>query len=325
MKKYFLILLALAVALSFGAPAMAKDGLSADLGFAYNANGAGMAKTIVKDGEEGQGNGLFGDVLLGENSMLAIKKNKSALGPLISKVNTDSSMSGLSTTLRARYDFLNSFFVRLGFTYDKQIGGGNDSFTIANNVGTPGVDGISTYLILKQGVAAGAASAWATALAGKKVTQQWTYASWAIPATVGINVPIADGKYNVYAGIGLTYISGYWQIEAKMPQGYIVADYNNSGAIDATDLAAAVAGKESLKFESSGFGINYTLGATAQVVDQVSLFIELDSTVAGGMSDSVKLKTNQGKAAFGLDNVYYPIDLSSTLIRFGVSYYIMAL
>ncbi len=39
--------------------------------------------------------------------------------------------------------------------------------------------------------------AWAGTLAGKSVTQKWTYGYWAIPVTVGINVPINDGKLNL--------------------------------------------------------------------------------------------------------------------------------
>lgn len=318
MKKLYVVLLALAVAFSFGADAMAKDGLSVDLGFAYNSNGAGMAETIVKDGEEGQGNGLFGNVVVGENSLLALKENTHpVLGKFVSSVDDDGQMSGLNTTVRARYDFLNSFFVRLGFTYDMQIMGGDDSFKIANNVA-----GLAGYLNIVHGVAPADAGAWAASLAGKTVTQKWTYGSWSIPVTVGINVPVADGKYNIYAGVGLTYISGFWQLEVKAPAGYIIADANNDGNIDAIDLAALGAPKEKVKFESSGIGINWTLGANAQVYDNISIFIEVDSTVAGGMSDSEKLSTNAGKAGFGVDNIYYPVNLSSTFLRFGASYHI---
>lgn len=318
MKKLYVVLLALAVAFSFGADAMAKDGLSVDLGFAYNSNGAGMAETIVKDGEEGQGNGLFGNVVVGENSLLALKENTHpVLGKFVSSVDDDGQMSGLNTTVRARYDFLNSFFVRLGFTYDMQIMGGDDSFKIANNVA-----GLAGYLNIVHGVALADAGAWAASLAGKTVTQKWTYGSWSIPVTVGINVPVADGKYNIYAGVGLTYISGFWQLEVKAPAGYIIADANNDGNIDAIDLAALGAPKEKVKFESSGIGINWTLGANAQVYDNISIFIEVDSTVAGGMSDSEKLSTNAGKAGFGVDNIYYPVNLSSTFLRFGASYHI---
>ncbi len=118
----------------------------------------------------------------------------------------------------------------------------------------------------------------------------------------------------------MTYYSGYWQLEMKVPQGYIVTDYNSDGSINAVDLGAAAAGKEKVKFEASGIGINWTVGASAEVYQDISVFIELDATMAGDMSDSEKLKTNQGKAGFGADNIYYPVNLSASLIRFGASY-----
>jgi len=52
MKKVLFILVALAVAFSVSAPAMAANGLSVELGFAWNFDGAGMGKTIVKGGHK---------------------------------------------------------------------------------------------------------------------------------------------------------------------------------------------------------------------------------------------------------------------------------
>jgi len=312
MKKLLVVMLAMAIAISFGSMAMAKNGLSVDLGLAYNPNGADMGATILKDGEEGAGNGLFGDVIMSENQLLAIKSTSPLL---ISDVTDDGAMSGINTTLRVRYDFLDAFFVRLGFVYDQQIAGGDDSFKITDNVGS-----LAAYLTSK-GVNGADNITWGTALAGGKVTQKWTYGYWAIPVTVGINVPVTE-KFNLYAGIGLTYYSGYWQLEEKVPQGYMIGDYNGDHNPTATsaDLNLAVAGKEKVKFEASGIGINWTVGASVVVYQDISLFIEIDTTMAADMSDSEKLKSNQGKMAFSSDNLYYPVSLSTQLIRFGASY-----
>jgi len=296
------VMLAMAIAISFGSMAMAKNGLSVELGLAYNPNGADMGATILKDGEEGQGNSLFGDVILSENTFLALKKTKN--NPLgitpIKSATDDGAMSGLNTNLRVRYDFLDAFFVRLGFVYDKQISGGDDSFKLTDNA-----------LILNSLVNAftgtGNEMVAASSLVGKKVTQEWTYGYWAIPVTVGINVPVTE-KFNLYAGIGLTYYSGYWQLKVKAPAGYIAGD---------TALGAA---KEKCKFEASGIGINWTVGASVAVYQDISLFLEIDTTMAADMSDSEKLKTKGGQAAFGVDNIYYPVSLSTQLIRFGASY-----
>ena len=51
MKKLLVVMLAMAIAISFGSMAMAKNGLSVDLGLAYNPNGADMGEIIMLDGE----------------------------------------------------------------------------------------------------------------------------------------------------------------------------------------------------------------------------------------------------------------------------------
>ena len=50
MKKVLFILVALAVAMSFGAPAMAKQGLSAGIGFGLMGNAGNLGGTICDDG-----------------------------------------------------------------------------------------------------------------------------------------------------------------------------------------------------------------------------------------------------------------------------------
>ena len=286
MKKLLVVMLAMAIAISFGSMAMAKNGLSVELGLAYNPNGADMGEIIMIDGEEGAGNGLFGDVIMSENQLLAIKSTSPLM---ISDVTDDGAMSGINTTLRVRYDFLDAFFVRLGFTLDQQIAGGDDEYTLG---------------LAFAGIGA----------AGQKVTQEWTYGYWAIPVTVGINVPVTE-RFNLYAGIGLTYYSGYWQLKVKAPAGYI--DFDGDGLFE--DAAAGPA-KEKCKFEASGIGINWTVGASVVVYQDISIFLEIDTTMAADMSDSEKLKTPAGQAAFGVDNLYYPVSLSTQLIRFGASY-----
>jgi len=314
---------ALAVAFSFSMPAMAAplNGLSVDLGFAYNTNGADMGATILKDGEEGAGNGLFGDVILSENTMLAasdsgflaVAAGNPALVAPISSVSDDGAMSGINIALRLRYDFLNMFFARLGFTYDVQTGGGDDSFRITNDTAT-----LQTLLVSK-GVAPGALGAWVPSIAGKTVTQEWTYGSWSIPITIGINIPLSQ-KFNLYAGLGLTYWSGWWQLEASAPAGYIVDDRDNSGVIDAVDLNAIGAVKEEVKFSGSGIGINWVVGVTAEVYENVSLYVEIDTTTAAAMSDNENLSTTGGRFAFSSTKITYPVNMSSQFVRFGVIY-----
>lgn len=333
MKKVLFILVALAVA-GFALPAMAKDGLSVELGFAYNFNGADMGKTIVKDGEEGAGlsrstaggtsgnvvvfsGAVIGKAIMPENQLL-LANNDATKKDVIASVSEGGVMQGLNTALRVRYNFLNAFFARIGFVYDMQISGGETSYKFgptANQMIASSM--LSTTNALNVVNLATALSG----LANGTVKQTWTYGYWSIPVTIGINVPINDGKYNIYAGLGLTYYSGYWQLEMSVPAGYSVSNLaivTNGGAISGGSVSAA--GKEKVKFEISGIGFNYVIGASAEVVQDVSIFIEWDATVAAGMSDSVKLKSDAGKWAFGSDNVYYPVNLSTSLIRFGASY-----
>jgi len=305
MKKLLVVVLAMAVALSFGSMAMAKDGLSVDLGFAWNFNGADMGKTIAKDGEEGAGEGVLGYAILPENLGLIASKDAN-YKLIVAGVDEGGAMQGLNTALRVRYDFLNAFFARLGFVYDMQIMGGDTAIKFTSNASQ-----VLAYLATGDPTNAIVNGFYAD-LNGNKIKQTWTYGYWAIPVTIGINVPINDGKYNVYAGLGLTYYSGYWQIEVKVPANYF-------GTVVATPVTHAAA-TEKAKFEASGLGFNYTIGTSAEVYQDVSIFIEWDATIAAAMSDSVKLKTDAAKIAFGADNVYYPVNLSTSLLRFGVNY-----
>jgi len=202
MKKLLVVMMAMAVAVSFGSMAMAKDGLSVDLGFAWNFNGADMGKTIAKDGEEGAGT-VVGDAILSDNTMKSAQKlYVPALGgdyEFLSGVKEGGTMQGLNTALRLRYDFLNNLFARLGFVYDYQLAGGEQEYKLP----------AATNLVLQffaqeyYGVDADTPTAIAN-LGSKTVKQTWTYGYWSIPVTIGINVPVAE-KYNIYAGIGLTY------------------------------------------------------------------------------------------------------------------------
>ena len=194
-----------------------------------------------------------------------------------------------------------------------QIGGGDDSFTITNDAAT-----LQTLLVSK-GVALGALASWVPSIAGKTVTQEWTYGSWSIPITIGINIPLAQ-KFNLYAGLGLTYWSGWWQLKASAPAGYIIADRDGDNDIDAVDLAAVGAVKEKVKFAGSAIGFNWAVGVTAEVYENVSLYVEIDTTTAAVMSDNENLSSTGGRFAFSSTKMAYPINMSSQFVRFGVVY-----
>lgn len=301
MKKYLLFVLALAVALSFSAPAMAKDGLSVEFGVGYNPNGADMGKTILKDGEDGAkftagttGKGvIMGKAVLAQNELL-IAKEDAVKGNIIAKVDETSTMSGIDLGLNVRYDFLNMFFAKVGFNYEVTMAS-TQKFTFTS----------TASLAFNAG---GLPEAAVNGVNGKSVTQEWDYGYYGIPITVGLNLPVGD-KMSAYAGIGITYYSGWWSLKAKGPNGYALSGYAPQGAFD-----------ETVKFEASGIGFNYLLGFKGEVGMDVSVFIEYSVTQAGGMSDKVDLKSNSLKAAMGVDNMYYPVNLSKSLFKVGASY-----
>ncbi len=60
MKKVLFILMACAIAVSFGAPAMAKQGLSAGIGFGILGNAGQLGGTICDDGLTQDVGGVIG-------------------------------------------------------------------------------------------------------------------------------------------------------------------------------------------------------------------------------------------------------------------------
>lgn len=137
------------------------------------------------------------------------------------------------------------------------------------------------------------------------------YSRLSIPVIIGINVPIAE-KYNVYTGAGLKYSMG------------TRVDTTESVA----NLPAGFGGKTTTTteetYEKSGFAFTWSIGADAQIANNLSLFLEytIDSsagTVAGESKttskNSVGTTTATVKKASAMDNGgdYYKV---------GVKYFI---
>jgi len=187
--------------------------------------------------------------------------------------------------------------------------------------------------------------------AGAKAVQNWSYNSWAIPLTFGFNMPINDGKYNVYTGIGLVYASGSWKVEGDMPAnaffsinevqtqiaawaitaaGTAGATGSNPGAVGGLNAATGTtanssvnvcsAGKETFEFSSSSLGINWLIGVDAEVAPQMSVFFEVETQMVAAMSDSHK-KTILGLGGLGPDKyVTYTNIPGGQIFRIGGKY-----
>jgi len=102
------------------------------------------------------------------------------------------------------------------------------------------------------------------------------------------------------------------------PAALAAPDTDLDGDADYTGTATSTF-KEKAKFEVSGIGFNWTVGASAEMMTDLSVFVELDATTGGGMADAT-FKTDTAKSAFGISKIYYPVNLSTQLVRFGVNY-----
>ncbi|MHB8089664.1 MAG: porin OmpL1 [Anaerolineaceae bacterium] len=287
MKKYLFILLALAVALSFGAPAMAKQGLSVGFGLGLLPNAGSLGATIVDDG---LGSDIADPFLGGAYNTLNLVEAEDSLSDQyrkgqLSSLETNGPMSAMNIALQARYDAFNYFFARLGFGYSFKASGGETT--------------------------------WKKTGSAYKQSQTWDYSDWSIPLTIGINVPVAEGKVNVYLGFTLAYMSGEWTLELK--RNYM-SDTAGAGTGVGENLSAAIVGgvKETVGFQHSGIGMGYLLGVDAEVYENVNIFIELDAMVATGMEQyDVENATFR---AFGITKFNKYTVIGGQYMRFGAKY-----
>jgi len=290
MKKLYVVLLALAVAVSFGAPAMAKQGLSVGGGLGVKFDASGMGATIMNDGLSYMGSPASvlntQDVVIPENTLVAMKSRG-----LVSDLEQTGSMTAIDLGLQVRYDLLGYLFARTGFNYNSMLFSGETSWK---------------YTALMNAATGGAIAT------GAKHSQTWDYSAWAIPFNIGLNIPIADGKFNIYAGIGLTYASGEWSLEVEAPA-------NGYAWVGAAALAGP-AFTEKVTFKYSGIGFNYLVGFDAEVHENISVFIELENQFVAGMSDDVSVKNAQAQTVLGTSKLAYPVIPGGSIYRFGAKY-----
>jgi len=158
-------------------------------------------------------------------------------------------MVGLDIALGVRFDLMNALFVRTGFNYTMDIMGGDSS----------------------------------TTKAGVKSTESQDFAAWAIPLTFGINVPVLDGKMNIYGGLGLSYSSATYSLEIK------------EGA-----------DKYSAEWKNADWGYNWVLGGDAEVMDSMNVFMEMETTtIRGGVTAKVTgMNSYMGHKVYNGNTVY---------------------
>ncbi len=276
MKKFLVVLFALTLAVALSGDVFAKSGLSAGFGLGLKPNLNNLGDTIMDDGLDGSGSHVIWEkAIVDEKTLLAAEK----LGA-VKDVETSGAMSGLDFAINVRYDFMDYFFGRTGFNYNRKISGGETTW--------------------KYGAAAGA-------LNGLKASQTWESSGWAVPLLAGINLPALDGKVNLYAGIGIALASATWSVEVKQPQA-------------AFGIASLATAKEKVEFSATTVSPMYVIGLDAQVVEKVNIFVEWETVLAAAYSDVEDVKTTMGQTALGTTKLAYPVVIGGSIIRLGAQY-----
>jgi opacity protein-like surface antigen len=290
MKKYLLIVLALAVALSFCAPAMAKQGASVGVSFGILPNAAGLGTSIANDGLDKNIDIDGAANTTGYDTLILIPSEKSMLDDetsgLVKDVEVNGPMTAMDFGFVARYDMLGYLFVKTGFNYSMKMSGGESKYTF---------------------VAGGA-----------KNEFTWDYQAWAIPLTIGFNLPLNDGKLNLYMGLSGAYMSGYWEVDCKIQQVTSTIGAAGTGVNNAITALDAGTAKDTPKFEASGIGMGYMFGVDAEVAPNISVFVEYEALALVDYAE-YKIKDAGFKAA-GITHFNYPVQLGGSFIKFGAKY-----
>jgi len=335
MRKVLFILLSLAVVFGLSDGAFAKNGLSASLALGINGNPGQLASVITSDGLEDSmmvdgagdltdfyslmkfqtGAGNINNSMVSDytnyagwffRDKITLVEDEDGLIDDQHKgekkdVKTSGSMMALDIAIHAKYTMMEYLWGRLGFNYTKKVTGGETSWK-DNEFGMSGTQ-----------------------------KQEWDYKTWAIPLSVGLNLPLKDGKYDIYVGIGLTYVSGGWDL--KVSRTYFESTTGVAGDLftacltdgfgttfaGITDFGSA-RGSETVEFRYSGFGFNYLIGVDAEVAQNIKVFVEWETTMAGGYS-TYKFDHPGLKALIGNYTKYCFV--GGQVFRVGVNYWIM--
>ncbi|PKL37681.1 MAG: hypothetical protein CVV44_15165 [Spirochaetae bacterium HGW-Spirochaetae-1] len=287
MKKVNILLMALVIALAFGTTAFAKNGLSVGVGFGTKFDCNSLGDTISNDGldkidDDGTN---YGSAIIPENTLIAMDK----LG-YVKNVKDAGSITAFDFAINARYDMLNYLFVRTGFNYNSNFGMTKTSWKYDGTNGTVSALG----------------------LIDAKQSQTWEYSSWAIPIQLGLNIPISEGKYNIYMGMGITMAKGTWSLKVKAPaQAYQLFTGDANGAIDTK-----------VTFDNFGVGLNYLLGVDAEVYDNLFVFVEMEYQFVAGMSKAETVKDADAIPVLGTNTMAYPVVSGGAIYRVGVKYHL---
>lgn len=298
MHRMIRLAVAAAVLLGFTTTATAKDRLSVGFGIGYKIDANRLGETIATDGLDAGAPQLValppapGDlgefalldqsVIVPENTLIVFEDQG-----VISNLETGGAMVALDIALNVQYTFLDVLFARVGFNYNMKVLGGKTSWTSE----------FGDHL------------------------QEWGYSAWLIPVTLGVNVPIQEGKYNVYAGLGVAYGSGGFDIKLEGPAGYFAQAANAGDVVEGGDAFGRSGEiREEASVRDSGIGLTYLVGVDGEFMENLGMFMEAETQYVSSMEKTVFFSDDDSAKVFGSDRLAYPAIPGGFIVRLGVKY-----
>ncbi len=339
MKKIFLLTALLVAGFVASATAQSKS-FSVGLSLGLKGDQAGLGSVIMNDGglpikQNTLAGALYNsaDLIMPGNENMFMEYSSNNTNTAFDVTNgqeNGGALTGLEIGLLGTYEFNNMglpLFARVGFNYMFRLMGGQMSRTFG--------DVTNKY----PGLAALLASEGITNPAGGTIKSDITASHLEIPLTFGININLdSEGKYKLYAGIGVSYFSGGWGVKFDIDSKAVSAltNYIDMDAMTATNNGITGAVTQEVWFKYSGFGVNYMVGTSAQIATDVHLFLELAASGTAGISYSDELDDSTSRvatAAMGGSTLYnadphwfkriaYPVQLAGATVKFGAKYFV---
>jgi hypothetical protein len=268
-------------------PALAADPperrVSFSLGTGIGSDLGNLGETIVLDGTLDTADGTIanyayatGQVLMSDQDNKTIWHNSdhtdSPFHLLGEAPQEGGSLLGaeLNASMQVELDdVINApIFLRLGFAYMTKVSGGTQSRTFGNAaVDSPD---LSALLVTNGEDPAN--------YVGGTMATDWG-ASWVeIPITLGLRVPLG-GYSAVYGGAGASLFSGGLSLDLNIDQAYanVLATHIDFDALSVQNYSVGPIDDE-ITFRSSGVGLNYSIGAQAEVSKGAAVFLDLNGS-----------------------------------------------
>ena len=234
------------------------------------------------------------------------------------------SLIGLIPEVMVRYDITKYFFVRTGYQGGVRLTGGQWSVTITN----PYTVGSAQSNQIYGGVEQANFALWSNGVeqigGTGKTTFNYKFSSHEIPFVLGLNVPVEEGKYNVYAAIGVKY--AFFKFEktvlyAPTNMNCWTTSYTTGAGVDALTAGVMQGDRQQtkLKYNLHGLAITWMMGVDAKIYDNFGAYLEYEFVTN---TDSKAVKNTKLSTAYS--NVWGAAVSSGTCryYKVGVKYWL---